>query len=90
MDWLNAGADTAGGPAGTLPVLVLLTPGPVWRLVPLAQQGAEAVGPWLVALLEARQRVGLALPDAPEVIAQDLAARPLTQTEAQRETAAWA
>lgn len=84
VDWLH------GGAPGTLPATLRLTLGPVWLLTPLARQAAEALGPWLLALLEARQRVGLAPNAEPEVIAQDLQARPLTLAQAQREAASWA
>lgn len=84
LDWLDAGAP------GTLPSTLFFSLGPVWRLVPLARQSAEALGPWLLALLEARQRAGLTLTDEWTVIQHDLQARPLTQAEARRERAAWA
>lgn len=83
-DWLNAGAP------GILPWLLFLALGPVWALVPLAQQAAEALGPWLLALLEARQRANLALPDDADTLHQDIQARPFTRAQAQRERATWA
>lgn len=83
-DWLNAGTP------GTLPFMLLWTLGPVWALAPLARQAAEALGPWLLSLLEARQQARLALPAAAEVLARDLLARPLTRAEAERERASWA
>jgi hypothetical protein len=83
-DWLNAGAP------GALPWLLFLALGPVWRVVPLARQTAEALGPWLLALLEARQRAGLPLPDDGDTLHQDIQARPLTRAEAERERASWA
>jgi hypothetical protein len=87
LDWLNA--PLAGCPSGTPPFTLWLTLGPVWRLVPLAQQTAAALGPWLVALLDARQRAGLGFSDEWTVIQQDLAASPLTQAESRRARVAW-
>jgi hypothetical protein len=84
LDWLDA--DAPGMPTFTL----WLALGPVWRLVPLAQQTAAALGPWLLALLDARQRARLDAADEWPVIQQDLLARPMTQAEAERERAAWA
>ncbi|HEY7349883.1 MAG TPA: hypothetical protein VH599_16315 [Ktedonobacterales bacterium] len=87
--WLSFGDWLKGGAPGTLPATLRLTLGPVWRLVPLARQSGEAVGPWLLSLLEARQRAGLALPADRELIEHDLQARPLTLAEAGREPS-WA
>ena len=84
VDWLDAGA--VGAPVTTL----FFSLGPVWRLVPLARQTAEALGPWLLALLDARRRADLDISDEWIVIQQDLQARPLAQTEARRERASWA
>lgn len=84
VDWLEAGAP------GTSPARLRWTLGPVWRLVPQARQAAQALGPWLVSLLEARQRAGLALFNDAEVIRQDLEARPLTRAEAAEDAQGWA
>jgi hypothetical protein len=83
LDWLEANAMC------TPPADLWQTLGPVWRLVPQARQAAEALGPWLVSLLEARQRARLAQRIAPEVTARDLEARPLTRAEAGQISAAW-
>lgn len=84
VDWLQ------GGAPGTLPGTLRLTLGPVWWFVPQARQAAEAVGPWLVSLLEARQRAGLTRQAAWETLQRDLEARPLTRAEAERLGASWA
>ncbi len=84
LDWLEAGA------TGTPPFTLWLALGPVWRLVPLARQAAVALGPWLLDLLETRQRAGLAPCDDGTLIHHDLETRPLTWTEAERERSAWA
>ena len=52
--WLGSGV------SGILPDELRLTLGPVWALLPLARQVADALGPWLGALLAARQRQGMA------------------------------
>jgi hypothetical protein len=52
--WLGVGV------SGILPDELWLTVGPVWRFLPLAWQVAEALGPWLAALLVAREQRGLA------------------------------
>ncbi len=83
-DWLNAGAP------GILPWTLFLALGPVWRVVPLAQQVAAALDPWLLSLLEARQRAGLTFSNEWTVIQQDIQARPLTRAQAKRERASWA
>jgi hypothetical protein len=84
LDWLE------GGTPGGLPVTLRLWLGPVWCFVPQARQVAVALGPWLVALLEARQRAGLAGQTEWEVLQRDLEARPLTRGEAEQGRAAWA
>ncbi len=96
-DWLEAGAP--GVPPATLR---LAYGGSVWRLLPLARQSAAAVGPWLLALLAARQRAGLvglagieAAPAGSEAstwLASDLQARPLGAAEQERQVgwAQWA
>jgi hypothetical protein len=48
VDWLTGGMSCM--PAALLYPLL----GPVWRLLPMARQAAEALGPWLFSLLEAR------------------------------------
>jgi hypothetical protein len=88
--WLSFGDWLRGGcVSGMLPATLRLRLGPVWRVLPLARQAAEVLGPWLLALLEARQRAGLAAPDDQDLLDDDLQARPLTLAEAQRETS-WA
>jgi|GEM_PF-964333 len=93
LDWL------AGGTPGVLPATLRWTyGGPIWRLAPLARQSAEAVGPWLLALLEARQQRELtSLPGldgtagglaAADLLARDLQARPFKRGAAPRE-AGW-
>ena len=84
LDWLDEGT------SGTSSFTLFLTLGQVWRLVPLAHQSAQALGPWLLSLLEARQRAGLTFSDEWAVIQQDLETRPLTRAEAQCERSAWA
>jgi hypothetical protein len=84
MDWLQAGAP------GTLPATLRLTLGPVWWFVPQARQAAEALGPWLVSLLEARQRSGLGRDAWRATLEGDLEARPLTRAEADHVGASWA
>ncbi len=84
LDWLEAGT------TGTPPFTLWLALGPVWRLVPLARQVAQALSPWLLDLLETRQQAGLTPCDDWEVLQQDLEMRPLTRAEAQRERPAWA
>jgi hypothetical protein len=83
LDWLGAGP-------GIVPSSLFFSLGPVWRLLPLARQSAEALGPWLLALLETRQQAGLAFSNAWAIIQQDLQACPLTQQEAHHERASWA
>lgn len=58
--WLGSGV------SGILPDELRLTLGPVRASLPLARQVAEALGPWLAALLLARQQRGL-----PPLAAQD-------------------
>jgi hypothetical protein len=89
LDWLGAGV------SGTLPQTLTMTFGePVWLLLPLARQAAEAVGPWLIALLAERERAGLApLTPAPNphlatLLAADAASRPLTLGDA-RQAPGW-
>jgi hypothetical protein len=52
--WLGSGLSGIG------PDELRLTLGPVWALLPLARQVAQALGPWLLPLLAERQRRGLA------------------------------
>jgi len=61
--WLSFGDWLAGGTPGMLPWMLLPVLGPVWLLLPRARQGAEAVGPWLLELLAARERNGQAYRD---------------------------
>jgi hypothetical protein len=84
LDWLE------GGTPGGLPVTLRLWLGPVWWFVPQARQVAVALGPWLVGLLEARQRAGLTGQGAWEVVQRDVEARPLTRAEAAQGGTAWA
>ena len=84
MDWLE------GGAAGTLPLTLRLTLGPVWWFLPQARQAAEALGPWLVSLLEARQQARLARDARREALEGDLLAQPLTWAEARQIGASWA
>jgi hypothetical protein len=51
--WLGSGV------SGILPDELRLTLGPVRRFLPLARQVAETLGPWLAALILARQQRGL-------------------------------
>jgi hypothetical protein len=51
--WLGSGL------SGILPDELRMTFGPVWAMLPLARQVAQALGPWLAALLAERQRQGL-------------------------------
>jgi hypothetical protein len=53
--WLGTGV------SGIPPFTLRLTLGPVAALLPLVRQIAREVGPWLLALLQERQRLGLAL-----------------------------
>ena len=75
--WLGSGV------SGILPDELRLTLGPVWALLPLARQVAVALGPWLGALLAARQRQGMAaLTDVSErwlvqVLEEETQARPI-------------
>jgi len=92
--WLSFGDWLAGGAPGMLPWMLLAALGPVWLLLPRARQGAEALGPWLLALLAARERAGRSCREA-TVNGQDARwceqawqARPFTQAEAQHE-ASW-
>ena len=75
VDWLE------GGTPGGMPVRLF---------VPLARQVAAGVSPWPVALLEARQRAGLAGQGDDEVVQRDLEARPLTRAEAAQAGTTWA
>jgi hypothetical protein len=88
--WRSFGDWLEGGTPGGLPVTLRLWLGPVWCFVPQARQVAVALDPWLVALLEARQRAGLAGQGAWEVLQRDLEARPLTRREAAQIGTAWA
>ncbi len=83
LDWLGAGAP------GALYPMLFFSLGPVWRLLPLARQSVEALGPWLLALLEARQQADLPFSVEWGVIQQDLQTRPLTWTESDHERSAW-
>ncbi len=88
VDWLGSGV------SGILPETLRLTLGPVGALLPLARRAAEALGPWLLALLMERQRSGHARLSAEEewhavdVLAQDAQIHPLTRREVWR-TANW-
>ena len=84
QDWLE------GGTPGGLPSTLSLWLGPVWWFVPQARQAAQALSPWLLSVLEARQRAGLAGQTEWELLQRDLEARPLTRAEAERERSAWA
>ncbi|HLV97795.1 MAG TPA: hypothetical protein VKT82_03870 [Ktedonobacterales bacterium] len=83
LDWLE------GGAKGTPPTTLRLTLGPVWWFLPQARQAAEALGPWLVSLLEARQRARLAHDARRETLEQDVLTRPLTRAEARQIGASW-
>ncbi len=82
LDWL------AGGAPGGVPFP--LRREPVWWLAPQVRQVAGAVSPWLVGLLEARQRAGLVGCGDQEVLQRDLEVRPLTWAEAAQIGSAWA
>ncbi len=84
MVWLGSGV------SGILPNELRLTLGPVRALLPLARQVAETLAPWLAALLEARQRAGLAFSNEWTVIQSDLEAWPLTRAQTRRVRASWA
>jgi hypothetical protein len=56
--WLGSGA------TGVLPFTLRQRLGPVWQLLPLARQVAGALGPWMVARLEVRQRRAWSRPAA--------------------------
>jgi hypothetical protein len=83
LDWLEGGAQ------GTPPTTLRLPLGPVWWFLPQARQAAEALGPWLVSLLEARQQARLAQDARREALEGDLLARPLMRAEARQIGAAW-
>jgi hypothetical protein len=53
--WLGVGV------SGIHPWTLRLTLGPIAALLPLARQVAREVGPWLLAVLAERQRLGLTL-----------------------------
>jgi hypothetical protein len=78
--WLGSGV------SGILPDELRLTLGPVWRFVPLARQVAEALFPWLAALLLARQGQGLA--PLAGTLEEETRTRPLEE-EATRRGAGW-
>jgi hypothetical protein len=85
--WLGSGV------SGIRPEEVRRTVGPVWALLPLARQVAQALGPWLAALLAARQGRGLAALSAEdeqevaEVFAEETRLRPFERQEAWRSDA---
>jgi len=61
--WLMFGDWLGNGTPGLLPWMLLAALGPVWRRLPRARQSAEAVGPWLLSLLAAREQSGRAYRD---------------------------
>ncbi|HEY7348991.1 MAG TPA: hypothetical protein VH599_11830 [Ktedonobacterales bacterium] len=85
VDWLSS-----GGVSGVLPETLRRTVGPVWLWLPLARRAAEAIGPWLLALLAERQRTGrnVLTPEAEwegaGLLAADAEMRPLSRREAGR------
>jgi hypothetical protein len=83
QDWLEGGA--VGTPSTTL----RLTLGPVWWFLPQARQAAQALGPWLMSLLEARQQARLARDARRDTVEDDVLARPLTRAEAAKMGSAW-
>ena len=92
--WASFVAWLGSGVSGISRETLRLTLGPVDGLLPLARRAAEALGPWLLALLAERQRAGRdSLPPAEEwqaadVLEADAQTRPLTRREARR-MASW-
>lgn len=88
VDWLSSGV------SGIRPDELRLTLGPVYALLPLARQAAEALGPWLLSLLAECQRAGrVSIPledewQAAKLLAEDAGTRLLSQREARR-PASW-
>lgn len=87
--WIGFVAWLGGGVSGVLPFTLQATLGPVWRLLPLARQVADTLGPWLRALLEERQRRAWSLPrtaaspSEQHEVEVDVRVRPLTIAEIQ-------
>jgi hypothetical protein len=68
LTWLN------GGALGILPGTLRLTLGPIWRLLPLARQVAEAISPWLLARLAERRRLSSPAAGIDQALSRRLAA----------------
>lgn len=86
--WLGSGI------SGIRPDELRLTLGPVYALLPLARQVAETLGPWLAALMAARQsrrQVALTAEDEQELaeaLEEETRMRPFERGQAQQ-SAAW-